>query len=73
MEKNTVRLSMNVPERLMSQIDELSSSLCLTRTATITMILATYFEQKEAMSKFNQLGDLARALESAQKNMSLPD
>lgn len=54
MKQKTVRVNMNISESVLAKIDEHAEKMGLNRSATITMIASTYFNQLESVDQMGK-------------------
>lgn len=55
------RINLNLPEKLVDQIDDLADDQYLTRSAMITSILSQYMAGQKNLELLSQVIDLAKA------------
>ena len=55
------RINLNLPEKLVDQIDDLADNQYLTRSAMITSILSQYMAGQKNLELLSQVIDLAKA------------
>ncbi len=60
MKQKTVRVNMNISESVLAKIDKHAESLGLNRSATMTMIASTYFNQMDSVEKMGTAIELLK-------------
>ncbi len=60
MKQETVRVNMNIAKSVLEKIDEHAAKMGLNRSATITMIASSYFDQRESVDKMGRALDMLK-------------
>lgn len=57
-----IRLNMNLDDEIVSKVDEEAKRMGLNRTSAISMMIAQYLNQQEALKAVNKMNDIAELL-----------
>lgn len=61
MKRKTVKVNMNISETVLAKIDTYAEQIGLNRSATMTLIASTFFNQQESVEKMGKAIELLNA------------
>ncbi len=63
MKQETVKVNMNIAKSVLTKIDDYAEKMGLNRSATITMIASSYFNQLESVDQMGKAIELFKMTE----------